>query len=102
MRAALDERQRRILVAVEAKVLGRGGVSAVAAATGVSRNTIMAGMDELEAMQATLGADKPAALMTRVRRCPASRKRDRLMPLLPTNSRRRRRACCPGRMRSFS
>ena len=50
MRAALDERQRRLLVAVEAKVLGRGGVSAVAAATGVSRSTIMAGLGELEVM----------------------------------------------------
>lgn len=48
MQSALNERQRRLLVAVEAKVLGRGGVSAVSVATGVSRSTIKAGLDELE------------------------------------------------------
>lgn len=53
MRDALDERQRRLLVAVEAKVLGRGGVSAVAVATGVSRTTIMAGISEIETMKST-------------------------------------------------
>ena len=37
MREALDERQRRLLVGIEAKVLGRGGVTAVALVTGVSR-----------------------------------------------------------------
>ena len=47
MQSALNERQRRMLVAVEAKVLGRGGVSAVSLATGVSRSTIKAGLDEL-------------------------------------------------------
>ena len=73
MRAALDERQRRLLVAIEAKVLGHGGVSAVAVATGVSRSTIMAGLDEIEAMQATdRTADEPA---TRMRRAGAGRKR---------------------------
>ena len=50
MHKALDERQRRLLVAVEAKVLGRGGVTAVARATGVSRTTILAGLNEIEAL----------------------------------------------------
>lgn len=50
MRDALDERQRRLLVAIEAKVLGRGGISAVAAATGVSRTTIAAGIQDIDAM----------------------------------------------------
>jgi len=49
LHAELDERQRRLLVAVEAKVLGRGGISAVSAATGVSRSTITTGIDELAA-----------------------------------------------------
>ena len=76
MRAALDERQRRLLVAIEAKVLGRGGVSAVAVATGVSRSTIMAGLDEIEAMQATdRTAEEPATPATRMRRAGAGRKR---------------------------
>ena len=33
----LDERQRRLWLGVEARALGRGGVSAVARAAGVSR-----------------------------------------------------------------
>jgi hypothetical protein len=49
--AELDERQRRLLVGVEAKVLGRGGIAAVALATGVSRTTIVAGMNEIEALK---------------------------------------------------
>jgi hypothetical protein len=53
LNAELDERQRRLLVAVEAKVLGHGGVSAVSVATGVSRSTIMAGLNELAAMKPT-------------------------------------------------
>lgn len=76
MRAELDERQRRLLVAVEAKVLGRGGVSAVAAATGVSRSTIMAGLNEIEAMQATdRSADESATGANRMRRVGAGRKK---------------------------
>lgn len=57
MRDALDERQRRLLVAAEAKVLGRAGVSAVSDATGVSRTTIMVGLDEIEAMQSSDAAE---------------------------------------------
>jgi hypothetical protein len=53
MRDALDERQRRLLAAAEAKVVGRGGVSAVSVATGVSRTTIMVGLGEIEAMQSS-------------------------------------------------
>jgi hypothetical protein len=44
----LDERQRRLYVAVEAKVLGYGGIKRVHAATGVARGTILAGLKELE------------------------------------------------------
>jgi hypothetical protein len=76
MRLVLDERQRRILVGAEAKVLGRGGVAAVAAATGVSRNTIMAGLAEVEALQAS-GEVAPGAHASgmRVRRAGGGRKR---------------------------
>ena len=38
----LDERQRRILAAVEARSLGRGGITRVAEATGMSRSTVTA------------------------------------------------------------
>lgn len=76
MRSELDERQRRLLVAVEAKVLGRGGVSAVAAATGVSRSTIMVGLNEIEAMQAADRiADESATGANRMRRVGAGRKK---------------------------
>jgi hypothetical protein len=65
MAEALDERQRRLLAGVEAKVLGRGGISAVALATGVSRVTIMAGISEIEAMNSTdLPADQPTTPKT--------------------------------------
>jgi Rhodopirellula transposase DDE domain len=45
----LNERQRRLWAAAEAKSLGYGGVSLVARATGVSRRAIHAGLDELAA-----------------------------------------------------
>jgi len=44
----LDERQRRLLLAAEARSLGHGGVSLVARAAGVSRMTVTAGVDELD------------------------------------------------------
>lgn len=63
--AALDERQRRLLVGVEAKVLGRGGIAAVALATGVSRTTIVAGINEIEAMKSTdFSADQVPTVRT--------------------------------------
>src|SRR5215813_4568781 len=40
----LDERVRRLWAGTEARVLGRGGIAAVAAATGLSRDTIRGGM----------------------------------------------------------
>lgn len=43
----LDERARRWWAAVEARALGHGGVLCVAAATGMSRTTIQAGLKEL-------------------------------------------------------
>ena len=43
----LDERGRRRWVAVEARALGRGGITAVASATGLSDRTIRTGLAEL-------------------------------------------------------
>lgn len=43
-----DERTRRIWGAVEARSLGRGGISRVSEATGMSRSTIRLGLMELE------------------------------------------------------
>src|SRR6478609_4622203 len=43
----LDERQRRVAAALEARSLGHGGVTAVAKATGMSRPSIHKGLGEL-------------------------------------------------------
>jgi hypothetical protein len=45
----LDERGRRRWAAVEARALGRGGITAVARATGLSDRTIRTGLKELDA-----------------------------------------------------
>jgi transposase len=46
---AMDERLRRLWAGAEAEVYGVGGLSAVARATGMSRNTVRAGRDEIRA-----------------------------------------------------
>jgi hypothetical protein len=43
----LDERTRRLWAAVEARAIGRGGITRVAEATGLSQTTIRAGIQEL-------------------------------------------------------
>jgi len=48
LRAHLDERQRRLLLGVEAAQLGRGGIKAMAAATGVHPDTIARGVREVQ------------------------------------------------------
>jgi hypothetical protein len=44
----LDERARRLLLGAGARQLGRGGITAIAAATGVSKDTVGRGAAELE------------------------------------------------------
>lgn len=44
----LDERLRRLFAAAEAKVVGRGGITYISKATGISRRAIHVGLDELE------------------------------------------------------
>ncbi len=65
----LDERGLRLWAAVEAQSLGRGGVSDVARATKLSRTTIHAGLNELEAPPAR------APLSPRSRKLGGGRKR---------------------------
>ena len=48
LRPFLDERQRRLVLAAEAAELGRGGIKAVALATGVHPDTVAKGVRELE------------------------------------------------------
>jgi hypothetical protein len=66
LRPHLDERQRRLLLGVEAAQLGRGGITAVAQATGVHPDTIARGVREVE------GVPEPSA---RVRAPGGGRKR---------------------------
>ncbi len=63
----LDERARRLVAGAEALALGRGGISAVARATGLARTTVQRGVRDVQA-----GA---AALKGRVRREGAGRPR---------------------------
>lgn len=51
----LDERQRRLLMGAEARVLGHGGIRAVARAAGVREATVALGVDELDAGAEPLG-----------------------------------------------
>ncbi|MGC4857369.1 ISAzo13 family transposase [Micromonospora sp. DT4] len=62
----LDERQRRLLMGAEARVLGHGGIRAVARAAGAREATVSLGVDELDAGAQPLG---------RVRRPGGGRKR---------------------------
>jgi hypothetical protein len=63
----LDERQRRLVLAAEARWLGHGGIELVARASGTSRKTVSAGVADLEA------GDEPLA--GRIRRPGGGRKR---------------------------
>src|SRR5215218_2201773 len=47
----LNERQQRLALATEARLLGHGGVSAVAEASGVSATTVRKGVAELESSE---------------------------------------------------
>src|SRR5690348_4010179 len=51
----LDERQRRLLMGAEARVLGHGGIRLVARAAGVREATVSLGVDELESGAEPLG-----------------------------------------------
>jgi hypothetical protein len=64
---ALSERARRLWAGTEARALGRGGIAAVARATGLARNTVVRGLKEL--------AEKVPLDPSRVRRPGAGRKR---------------------------
>lgn len=46
----LDERMRRLWAGVESSVIGFGGIAVVSKATGISRNTIVRGENEIEAI----------------------------------------------------
>src|SRR5580704_1432094 len=63
----LDERTRRLLAAAESQAIGKGGISAVSQATGISRPVIRQGIAELK---------NPASLVSgRIRRKGGGRKK---------------------------
>ena len=62
----LDERRRRVLCGATARLLGRGGITAVSRAAGISRNTVAAGAAEIRTADRQQGS--------RVRRQGAGRK----------------------------
>lgn len=51
----LDEKQRRLLAGGMARLIGRGGPTAVAAASGLSRNTVIGGAKSFDAREAPTG-----------------------------------------------
>jgi hypothetical protein len=51
----LDERQRRLLMGAEARVLGHGGIRLVARAAGAREATVSLGVDELDSVAEPLG-----------------------------------------------
>jgi Rhodopirellula transposase DDE domain len=58
----LNERQRRLLAGAQARALGRGGVAAVARASGMSRSTVQSGAREVdEGPEATGRVRRPGA-----------------------------------------
>ena len=67
LKPVLDERSRRLVAAAESQVIGRGGISAVSKATGVSRPVIRQGVAELK--------DPSGLVPGRVRRAGGGRKR---------------------------
>jgi transposase len=72
LEAYFDERTRRIWGAVEARSLGRGGITRVSKATGMSRSTIRLGMVELEQMSQ---AEEEVLELGSIRKAGGGRKR---------------------------
>lgn len=66
----LDERQRRLVMGAEARLLGHGGIRLVARAAGVREGTVSRGVAELESGEGPLG---------RVRRPGGGRKRSAVL-----------------------
>src|SRR5512135_1239845 len=91
----LHEKAQRHWAACEARALGRGGISLVAAATGISRPTIRRGLAELHTGPA--GGDDPDPQHVRIRRPGGDRQRPvpAHRPPTPRRSRHARRSDVP-------
>jgi len=62
----LDERQRRLVLGAEAREVGRGGVTLLAAAAGVSPDTVAKGLREGESGAAPTGRVRRRAVAERL------------------------------------
>jgi Rhodopirellula transposase DDE domain len=69
MRGCLDERQRRLWAAAEARSVGRGGLAAVCRVTGMAQTTVRRGFKDLDASESyeagrvrRRGAGRPSVL----------------------------------------
>jgi hypothetical protein len=74
LRLGMDETVRRRWAACEARAIGWGGITAVAAATGLSRPTIRAGLADVQG-GASQSAEDPQPAGQRVRRDGGGRRR---------------------------
>jgi len=70
----LNERNLRLYVAAEATVLGRGGITLVSKATGISRPTITTGCKHL-LLDQTAKENAPSSVVVRIRKKGGGRKR---------------------------
>jgi hypothetical protein len=61
----LNEKTRRIWAAIESEAIGYGGISEVSVATGISRTTIYAGLQDI---QCSRGTEEPQVFKPRIRR----------------------------------
>jgi transposase len=74
LKPRLDELSMRLCASADAMALGRGGPSLVAKASGLSRTTIYAGLNDLKETTGSPAAATPTAA-GRIRRCGGGRKR---------------------------
>ena len=74
----LNEKQKRIYLASEAIVIGRGGIKEISELTGVSRSTIIKGKKELE-------SEEPLDVIA-IRSDGGGRKKNRSNPVRDTGS----------------
>lgn len=72
LRSSLNERSRRLFAASEALAYGHGGVTMVAAATGIAPRTIGAGIKELQELES---GQAPSCAPDRIRRPGGGRKK---------------------------
>lgn len=65
LRTYLDEKVLRVWAAVEAKSLGRGGITQVSEATSLSRTTIYVGISDLELGRSDIESRLPGRIRKR-------------------------------------